>query len=154
MMFTLPIPSNAIISEAHVSFQVRDASSGPVTLRIFGEAVTGSSNPLAFNTSILNVSSRARTNNHVIWTPLDWLQIGATQVTSNIAVILQELVVQSGWPSSADSGKRIVLIIDRAPSDKTSNTRVAASGNTGGWQRPTLSVTYNTRGLCPFEDPL
>jgi hypothetical protein len=72
----------------------------------------------------------------------------ANQKTPDLSRVIEELVVQTSWAS----GKRIVFIISRAPSDTTNNTRAAYSGKNSANNLPVLTIVYSSTGelVCLF----
>ena len=101
------IPKGATITNAYLQFKVGKTSSNAATLSIRGEA---SPNAIAFTTKTHNVSSRLRTSNAVIWSPVAWLQLkakGLDQRTPNLAPIVQEIINQPGWIV----GNSLVMIV-------------------------------------------
>jgi heme/copper-type cytochrome/quinol oxidase subunit 2 len=62
----------------------------------------------------------------------------SNQKTPDLSQIIQELVAQPSWTTGT-----IIVIISRAPTDKTNNTRVASSGK-DGIGAPTIAIAYST----------
>jgi len=121
----IPIPKGATITEAWVRFQVDEDKGGtePVNLIIEGEL---SPNPAAFSSTSGNVSSRPRTTAKVQWSVPNWTTVGdhgPDQTTPNIASIIQEIVNQNGWASSA-----IVLMFRDNPANPSTGVRCAVAG--------------------------
>ncbi|HLO18817.1 MAG TPA: hypothetical protein VK206_28555 [Anaerolineales bacterium] len=127
------IPSGATILNAYIQFKVDEISDVATNLTIKGEA---SANALAFTTTALNVSSRAKTASAVTWSPVPWTTVGATgtdQRTPNLAPVIQEIVSQSGWAS----GNSLAIIITG------SGKRVAKSYNGDAAGAPLLHIEYS-----------
>jgi hypothetical protein len=101
------VPSNAVITYAHIRFTVDETSSETLNLQIRGEATL---NAMAFIDESKNVSSRPGTQNFVNWSPAPWVTIGASgaeQLTPNLALVIQEIINQPGW----NSGNSLVIMI-------------------------------------------
>jgi hypothetical protein len=87
--------------------QVDETDSQVPSLTIQGE---DSDNAATFTSSRENISSRTRTTAAVSWSPVPWTTVGEAgpdQRTSDIAVVIQEIVNRSGW----SSGNSLVIII-------------------------------------------
>ncbi len=117
---SLDIPPGSTIESAYVQFQVDEVGSGVISLTIEGED-TG--NAPSFTTTTFNISSRSRTSASVIWDPEPWTspgQAGATQQTSDISSVIQEIIDNPGW----SKGNALALIFTGT------GKRVAESFNT------------------------
>ncbi len=115
------IPPNAVIRSASLQFQADEASSGPTTLTIHGQAADDAS---AFTTAAGDISSRPRTAAQALWSPPAWSTIGAAgpdQRTVNLSAVIQEIVNRQGWQSGSalalivtGTGKRVAVAHDGA----------------------------------------
>jgi hypothetical protein len=144
IMFTLNIPREAVIESAFVQFQTKEAatSTGLVNLLLFAEA---SVTPSLLRAGYYNVSGRVLSNNVVTWSPSNWpetAQASVAQKTSNIALLVQELVVQPTW----NSGNKFVVIIKRSSNDSRLYTRNA-------YTTANLTVTYSTGSVTSSITP-
>jgi hypothetical protein len=117
------IPQGARILNAYIQFQSNETSSETTSLLIQGEA---EDNAKAFSSTPNNISSRKRINVAVGWWPTEWTTIdeaGPDQRTSDISLIISEIVGRSGWSSGnslaiiiTGSGKRVAESYDGDPS--------------------------------------
>jgi len=101
------IPQGATIVNAYVQFQVDTANSGATTVTVHGEATDNASQ---FVSSSLNISSRPRTQDNVVWSPVPWTvrgEAGPDQQTPDISSVIQEIVSRPGWAS----GNSLVIIV-------------------------------------------
>jgi C1A family cysteine protease len=101
------IPQGAKILDAHVQFQVDEPNWEPTSLEIEGEDID---NAPSFLEADWNISSRARTDAQVSWSPEPWTIVGEpgpAQRTADISSIIQELVDRPGWAS----GNSLAIII-------------------------------------------
>ena len=129
----LSIPQNATITNAYIQFQTDEVTTNLTDLSIEGEAVN---NAATFTTANGNISSRPRTSS-VSWSPAPWATVGEAslnQRTSNIALIIQEIVDRQNW----SLGNSLGIII-------TGNgKRTAESYNGDASAAPLLHVEYTT----------
>jgi Bacterial Ig domain len=123
-------PAGAHIANAHVQFQVDEATTGPTSLVVRAQA---SDNAPAFTTTNFNLTSRQTGNASTGWAPAAWPTVGARgadQRTPNLAPLLQEVVNRPGWAS----GRALVLVISG------SGSRVAEAFD--GTFAPVLHIEY------------
>jgi hypothetical protein len=128
------VPPGATITDAWVQFRADEVKSGVADLTIQGHATDSAP---AFSSANGDVSGRPRTTASVGWIPAPWDVVGeagADQRTPNLASIVQELVLRSGW----SSGNAVALIISG------SGTRTADSYE-GGYPS-LLHIEYTTGG--------
>ncbi|MCC6462523.1 MAG: DUF839 domain-containing protein, partial [Saprospiraceae bacterium] len=97
------VPKGALITKAYLQFQVDNTNknSDPCSIWIKAE---NNDNPLTFETTPFNISSRPSLPDSVLWNiPAgSWTAIGdnsGDQRSTNIAVLVQQLVNRSGWNS-------------------------------------------------------
>jgi uncharacterized repeat protein (TIGR02543 family) len=129
----LNIPQGATINSASIQFTCDEASSGTCNLTIVGHDTDNSE---GFSTTANNVSSRAKTNASVSWSPAAWNTVGsagANEQTPNIASIIQEIVNRGGYTS----GSAISIIITGT------GTRTAESFDGSSSQAALLTVDYS-----------
>jgi len=137
------IPTNATIVSAYIQFTTDEAvNQDQTTLLIYGEA---SANPTTFETSITNISSRPKTVASSIWQPMEWNSVwasGLDQRTSDLAVIVQELINQNGYIED----NPLVFLIEGT------GKRVAESFDGSSQHAPMLVVTYS-EGTNTYDCP-
>jgi hypothetical protein len=139
----LSIPQGVSISKAYLQFTVDETNSGSTSLTIRGEDRDDAS---AFNTSIRNVSNRAKTSASVNWQPPAWNTVGTAgrdQRSPDLKNIIQEITNRGGW----NSGNDIVLMITG------SGERTAESHNGSSSKAPLLHIEYIDDGSSPAPDP-
>ena len=83
----IEIPEDAIITDAHLSFTVRDASAKPTTVIITGQTGDGE----AFGSTAASFGSRAFTNTYAEMTTPDTISAGTTLNTPNLNLIIDEM---------------------------------------------------------------
>lgn len=130
----LAIPRGATIVNAYVQFSVDETSSEVTSLIIEGEDIDDAPQ---FTSAPFDISSRARTQASVSWSPAAWNTVGQEgpdQRTPDISPVIQEIVNRLGW----SSGNSLAVIMTGT------GKRVAASyeGNPAG--APLLHVKYST----------
>lgn len=118
----IEIPPQASITAAYIQFQVARASTGPAALVIEGEAAD---NAAPFSDTEGNLSARPKTDMSVSWSPEPWLVEAATgpnQRSSDLAPVVQEIILRPGWKSGnsmafflSGSGIRIAEPYDGLP---------------------------------------
>ncbi|MFW5444262.1 MAG: PKD domain-containing protein [Methylococcaceae bacterium] len=129
----LSIPEGANITNAYIQFQADEVDLKATSLIIAGQDID---NALTFSTASQNISSRIRTLASVTWNPASWTTVAASgveQQTSDISIVIQEIIDRSGWIS----GNSIALIISG------SGERTAESYNGKSSAAPMLFVEYN-----------
>ncbi len=124
------IPSDAIIVNAYIQFQVGKATSGAADLFVQAQVILDAP---TFSRSSGDVSSRLPGTEAVSWSPPLWLTVGDDQRTPNIASVIQEVMGQPGWTS----GNSLVIIITGT------GERVAESYNGDPSGAPLLHVEYS-----------
>ena len=101
----ITIPAGSIINSASIQFQTDQVdgalSTSPASFDIFGEL---SVNPPTYQAVDFNISSRTTTTNSAQWLNVSsWdASIGSAgpdQETSDLSLIVQELIDQAGWSS-------------------------------------------------------
>ena len=99
----LALPKGAVITKAYLQFQVDATAKNTDPCNIWIKA-EDADNPLAFNTTPFNISSRPASADSIYW-PIpagSWNtvgQAGADQRSTNIAPLVQALVNRAGWAS-------------------------------------------------------
>jgi hypothetical protein len=103
---SLPVPRGAVIHSARIQFTADESQSEATALDIFAEATD---NAIVFRSTANNLSSRALTPLRVSWQPAAWTagQSNATQLTPNLAGLVQEVTSRAGWVS----GNALVILI-------------------------------------------
>jgi hypothetical protein len=107
MRFTgITVPQGATITNAYVQFQAGAANAEATNLVVRGQAAD---NPPTFTTKSSNISNRPVTAASVAWVPPAWIggARGVDQRTSNLSVVLQEIVNRAGW----SPGNAVVLVV-------------------------------------------
>jgi hypothetical protein len=128
----IDIPPGAIITGAYLQFHTDEKSSTATTLRIQGEDADDAA---GFVDTDHNISSRPTTEESAIWRPEPWSDIGessATQRTSDLSLVVQEIVARPGW----ESGNDLAFII----SGSGSRTAEAFEGVPG--RAPALHIEW------------
>ena len=103
----IAVPPGATIIRAHIQFEADATQSEPTNLLLQGQAAD---NPATFTNVDRNVSGRPRTAESAGWSPPPWTVVGEAgpdQRTSDLAVVIQEIVDRPGWAS----GNAIAIII-------------------------------------------
>ncbi|MFC1600595.1 RHS repeat domain-containing protein, partial [Patescibacteria group bacterium] len=130
---SINIPQGAIIQSAYVQFAVDETrNEDPINLTIHGD---DSDNASTFSTSTNNITNRSKTSSSVSWSPPSWTTLGeagSDQETSDIRLIIQEIVDRPGW----NSGNSLALIISGT------GRRVAESYNGSSSKAPLLHIEY------------
>ncbi len=137
----ITIPRGATISKAYLEFTADETNSGPVTIKIAGEAI---GNSPVFNASPYNVSSRTKTNSKIDWSPENWTVLGAKYKTSDLGSIVQEIVNKSSWNSS--NAMSFILY----GGNTATNSRIAESFEGGKNIAPLLHIEYFTCSPVTF----
>jgi hypothetical protein len=136
----LNIPQGAIISSATIQFKADEVHSEATTLDITVQAADSAP---AFITTTGNLSNRATTSTSVLWQPPAWNTIGeatASQRTSNLAAVVQEIVSRPGWAS----GNAIAFLVEGT------GHRTAEAFDKVGGVPASLSVTFSTESAASF----
>jgi hypothetical protein len=101
------LPPGASIASAYVQFRSDEVQSDPLSLLIQGQAIDTAP---TFATTKNSITTRARTSSSSTWTPAPLTQTSLSGVdhwTSDLKLIMQELVLRAGWAS----GNAMALII-------------------------------------------
>ncbi|MEK6752903.1 MAG: hypothetical protein AABZ00_11640 [Chloroflexota bacterium] len=129
------IPQGTTILNAYIQFTVDETTSEATTLTLQGEA---NDNPVTFGYSTSNkISTRPPTTSSVAWNPSAWLTLnesGTNQRTTDLTLIIQEIVNRSGW----NSGNALAILMTGT------GKRVAVAYEGGANSAPRLHVEYTT----------
>ncbi|MHC4806594.1 MAG: discoidin domain-containing protein, partial [Planctomycetota bacterium] len=138
------VPPGATITNAYVEF-TRDSSdpATPVHIIIQGDLTP---NAPAFTSTPFDVSNRPKTTAVAKWSPEPWPVGGQQHQTSDISVVIEEIVNQPGWAS----GNALVLIFDLDPDNPSQGIRTADTG--GMSTAPLLHIEY-TLGKATGPSP-
>ena len=101
------MPAGATVTDAFVQFQADEISTGASALTIRAER---SVDPGPFLPANGDITSRATTTAHVLWSPAPWNVLGEAgpdQQTPNLAPVIHEVLDGPGW----QGGNPIVLIL-------------------------------------------
>jgi len=126
------VPQGAVITNTQILFTADEVTRGEVELNVECEA---SGNALPFTEDDYNLSNRPKVNTSVVWQPNDWLNIGESghkQLSSNLNVLLQELVKRPDW----QNGNSVVFSI------LGDGIRTAESYEGSPFESPRLYITY------------
>lgn len=130
------IPRGAVITSAVLRFTSGGLNNTITNFKIAGEA-TG--NAATFGSNTNNISSRATTNNEVIWDNDNaWPSWEELISTPDISPIIQEIVNRSDWCG----GNNLALIFESIDMLPGSNRQVYSSDD-GSSRSPQLVVTYD-----------
>ncbi|MEJ2456067.1 MAG: putative Ig domain-containing protein [Candidatus Thiodiazotropha sp.] len=138
LRFSLPVPKDAVITQANLRFTTDETSTAETDLVIWAQA---SDDAEPFTTSSGNISSRAATIANVIWKPQGWSNVGESgvaQTTSDLSSVIQEVVQRSGW----NSNNHLVLVV----SGQGSRTAESYEGSSSNAALLTVSYTANETG--------
>ena len=129
----LSIPAGAIVTNATIQFTADEAQSEATALNIFAEVADHAA---AFTTAANNLGARALTPLSVPWSPAAWTagQSNATQLTPNLAGLVQEVVSRPGWVS----GNALAFLISGT------GHRTADSADKVGGSPARLTLSYTT----------
>jgi hypothetical protein len=136
------IPAGATIQSAYVQFRVDETGSATTQLLVQGQAID---NAPTFTTVKNNITSRARTVANASWNPPSWptlLASGPDQRTSDLASIVQELVLRPGWTN----GNAMAFIV--------TGTGQRVADSLEGSFATVLHVVYSTGGPPPNQRPV
>ncbi|MFT5670104.1 MAG: MSHA biogenesis protein MshQ [Glaciecola sp.] len=147
MLFeSINIPQGATISSAYIEFVTDETDSGTTNLVIFGE---DNESPTIFTNSDDNISDRTKTSASVNWTPAAWNNVNELQQTSDISVIIQEIVNRPGWAANND----VVIIIEPGSGCTSSSCeRTAESHDGDSDEAPLLVVEYSVEPQPPIAE--
>lgn len=111
----LDIAQGATITEASLEFEIDEAGTGSINLKISGQNVDDAS---TFTGTTHDVSGRAKTSAYVTWNITDNPAVNAKLDSPDIKTVVQEIVNRAGWApgndmafileKSSGTGKRIV----------------------------------------------
>lgn len=139
------IPRGATVASAYIQFKADEVDAEATTLIIHGEA---SDNSAVFRAKKYNLTSRPKTQASVAWSPEPWNKAGErgeAQKTTDLAVVLQEIVNRDGW----QRGNALTLIVQGESSGK----RVAESFNGDPAGAATLQITFEASDTPPEPTP-
>ncbi|MCL6296699.1 hypothetical protein [Jejuia spongiicola] len=125
----ISIPKGATITSASIQFTVDEDVDNPadVVMTIFGEAVD---NATTFTSTDFDISNRILTTASVDWNIPVWATVGeagASQKTTDIKSVIQEIVNRSGW--EYDNSLNIIFSPTAATlANPTESGRVAEAG--------------------------
>jgi len=116
----IPIPKGAIVDNAFIELTCDETKSGtqPVSVLIEGEL---NPNPPTFTNATNNITNRPTTAAKVVWAPVNWIEIGQTDRSSDITSIIQEIIDQADWAM----GNALVLILRDNPDNPSQGVRCA-----------------------------
>ena len=137
------VPPGATITNAYVEF-TRDSEDPPTPVHII---IHGELTPNAppFTSTPFDVSNRPKTTAVAKWSPEPWPVGGQQHQTSDISVVIEEIVGQPGW----SSGNALVLIFDQDPDNPSQSVRTADTG--GMPTAPLLHIEYVTAVACATQ---
>lgn len=134
------VPPGATINSAHLEFTGYDADSqNPSSVDIFGEL---DPQPSIFTNVNSNISSRQSTVAFVSWNITNPWTTDFVDMSSDVAVVIQELIDQPGW----NSGNNMVLTLEATGSERRDAFSVDADPSKG----VRLFITY-TGGFDPLS---
>jgi len=143
------VPKGAKILDAWIEFTVDETGEGTTHVSVIIEGELNPNPPTFTTTTPGEIAARQpRTTAQAIWEPEHWTKEGDKHQTSNIAVVIQEIVDQPGW----ESGNALVLIIRDNPANPSKGKRVAEAGPTD--LGPFLHIEYtlgNAGGPSPAD---
>jgi Glycosyl hydrolase catalytic core/Concanavalin A-like lectin/glucanases superfamily/Putative Ig domain len=133
LRFDLQVPQGAIVTEARIQFKADETQNVPTALTIATEAADNSA---TFTTNSGNLSTRTRSSLVVPWQPVAWSagEAGPTQLTPNLAGLVQEVVSRPGW----QAGNAIAFLINGT------GHRTAESFDKAGGVPAVLTYTFLT----------
>jgi len=134
---SLNIPATATITSAYIQFQSVATNSDALTLRIRGGLDLA---PTNFDWDKLKPSERTPTTSFVDWACGNWYYLDKTvnEQTSDISVILQEIIENTGY-NSADA---IVILIKDETSSTASRLAKAYNWDNNTTNSPKLYIEY------------
>jgi len=139
------VPAGATISNAYVELTRQDPEAdAPVHIIIQGELTP---NAPAFASTPGNISTRPRTTEVAKWSPEYWPQDGSKHLTSDISLVIEEVIGQPGWVL----GNALVLIFNQDPDNPSQSHRTADTGGAGDLS-PLLHIEY-TLGKAAGPSP-
>ncbi len=133
LRFALPVPKNAVITQANLRFTTDEISDTETELVIWAQS---SDDAEAFSSNAGNISGRDSTLSTVVWKPQAWNSIGesnAAQTTSDLSALIQEITTRPGWRSD----NHIVLVVSG------NGVRTADSFEGGESNAAVLTVSYS-----------
>ncbi|MFH1719720.1 MAG: LamG domain-containing protein [Planctomycetota bacterium] len=131
------VPKGANIANAYLEFVCDETKDGslPVSLIIEGQP---DPDPPTFTTDIIG---RPRTTAQAVWEPADWTAAGQVDQTSDISVVIREIVNQGGWAS----GNALVLIISDNPGNPSQGLRCAEAFDGSAPQAALLHIEFSSK---------
>jgi len=120
----IPIPKGAIVDNAFIELTCDETEGGtqPVSVLIEGEL---NPNPPTFADVTNNITNRSTTTAKVVWIPVNWVEEGQTDRSSDITSIIQEIIDQEDWAM----GNALVLILRDDPDNPSEGIRCAESAS-------------------------
>ncbi|NLR95045.1 InlB B-repeat-containing protein, partial [Flammeovirga agarivorans] len=137
----LDIPKGAIIKEAYIQFTADEDKNDEGSMNIYAQY---DNSPVAFTTTINDISSRPKTTASVVWTPVDWDVVGDAgdaQKTPDLSTLVQEVIDRDGWTS----GNNMAFIIEGT------GRRVAESYKGSSTEAPQLIIEFKNTYTLSFE---
>jgi hypothetical protein len=114
------LPASTIFY-SYLQFSSKSPNAEPVKARIF---VENSASPDPLGNGRQSISQRLKSNSYIDWNIQPWStnEEAIPQQTVDVSYLVQSMVNQEGWTDTST----VVFIIERAPSDQTSNLRDAS----------------------------
>ena len=133
------VPKGATIVDAWIEFTVDETEDGTLHVSVIIEGELNP-NPPTFNLSTPSeiANRQPRTIAQAIYEPEHWTTVGAKHQTSNIAVVIEEIVNQPGWVG----GNALVLIFRDNPANPSEARRIAESYAGDSVNAPLLHIEY------------
>jgi hypothetical protein len=133
------VPKGATIVDAWIEFTVDETEDGTLHVSVIIEGELNP-NPPTFNLSTPSeiANRQPRTIAQAIYEPEHWTTVGAKHQTSNIAVVIEEIVNQPGWIG----GNALVLIFRDNPANPSEARRIAESYAGDSVNAPLLHIEY------------
>jgi len=135
----IAVPKGSSVTNAYIVFVCDETGDGtlPVSVRFQGEL---NPNAVTFTNAVHDIANRPRTTATAVWAPAEWTAVGQVDQTSNIAVVIQEIVNQDGWKS----GNALVLIISDDPDNPSEGKRCAESFDGDAAAAPLLHIEFSS----------
>ncbi|MCV0411637.1 LamG-like jellyroll fold domain-containing protein [Nitrosarchaeum sp.] len=141
MRFTnIPIPRDAIITQAYITFTADFTDSSAITLRFNAQATDDAT---TFTATSNNLSpppsgSRTRTTASATWSPGSWNNNNDYSTPTNLLnPVIQEIVNRPGWISGND----INIFVERVSASSSEKRRADSWDNGSG--APRLTIEYS-----------
>ncbi|KAK3272474.1 hypothetical protein CYMTET_19232 [Cymbomonas tetramitiformis] len=139
MRFTnIQIPQGAYVLTANIEFTVDETSYSPGTITFHAEAADNAAQS-RYNSAKL--SYRTKTSASATWAlPAGPPYIGGKESTSNIAAVIQEVVLRPGWYP----GNAILIIASDQTARRVYESYDGAVGHYDTSRAPLLTISYST----------